>query len=146
MPAPNPWMILPFAALLLSMAVAPVLAPKWWHKHYPKVALGLGVITLAYYVLGLKAQERVLDTAHEYVRFIALVGSLFIVSGGIHIVVKGQSTPLANVIFLLIGAVLANILGTTGAAMLLIRPWIRVNRHRIRAYHIAFFIFLVANI
>lgn len=146
MPAPNLWMILPFAALLISMAAAPVLAPKWWHKHYPKVALGLGVITLAYYLFGLNAHERVLDTAHEYVSFIALVGSLFVVSSGIHIVVKGQSTPQANVIFLLVGAILANILGTTGAAMLLIRPWIRVNKHRIRAYHIAFFIFLVANI
>jgi Na+/H+ antiporter NhaD/arsenite permease-like protein len=97
-------------------------------------------------LLGLHANERVLATAHEYASFIALIGSLFVVSGGIHIVVKGQATPLANVAFLLAGAVLANVLGTTGAAMLLIRPWIRVNQHRIRAYHIVFFIFLVANI
>lgn len=146
MVSPNPWMVLPFALLLLAMASAPVLAPAWWHKHYPKVALGLGAVTLAYYWFGLDAHERVLDTAHEYVSFVALIGSLFVVSGGIHIVVSGRATPSANLIFLLAGAVLANVLGTTGAAMLLIRPWLRVNQHRIRAYHVAFFIFLVANV
>jgi Na+/H+ antiporter NhaD/arsenite permease-like protein len=146
MVSPNPWMILPFALLLGAMALAPLLAPNWWPRHYAKVALGLGAVTLGYYLLGLRANERVLDTAHEYISFIALIGSLFVVSGGIHIVVKGGATPLANVVFLLTGAVLANVLGTTGAAMLLIRPWIRVNKRRIRAYHIVFFIFLVANI
>ena len=75
-----------------------------------------------------------------------LVGSLFVVSGGIHIGVKGEATPLANVIFLLVGAVLANVLGTTGAAMLLIRPWIRMNQCRVTAHHIVFFIFIVANV
>jgi Na+/H+ antiporter NhaD/arsenite permease-like protein len=144
--SPNPWMILPFALLLGAMALAPLLAPNWWSRHQPKVALGLGAMTLGYYLLGLNADERVLDMAREYISFIALIGSLFVISGGIHIVVKGKATPLANVVFLLVGAVLANVLGTTGAAMLLIRPWIRVNKHRIRAYHIAFFIFLVANI
>src|SRR5207253_6657276 len=129
-----------------SMAAAPVLAPQWWRRHYPKVALGFGLLTLAYYLFGLKAYGPMLKTAQEYLSFIALVGSLFVVSGGIHVVVKGESTPSANVLFLLAGAVLANVLGTTGAAMLLIRPWIGVNRHRIRAYHIVFFIFLVANI
>lgn len=85
-------------------------------------------------------------TAHEYVSFIALVGSLFIVSGGIRITVKGEATPAANVLFLFLGAVAANFLGTTGAAMLLVRPWIEMNRRRIGAHHIAFFIFLVANV
>lgn len=139
-------MIFPFALLLASMAAAPVLAPGWWRKYYPVVALGLGAITLAYYIIWLKAGDAVLHTGREYLSFIALVGSLFVVSGGIHVVVKGESCPSANVIFLLVGALLANVLGTTGAAMLLIRPWIRVNQHRIRAYHIVFFIFLVANI
>lgn len=146
MVSPNPWMLLPFALLLLCMAAAPVLAPKWWHKFYPAIALTLGVIPLAYYFFGLHSSERILFITHEYISFIALVGSLFVVSGGIRIVVKGNSCPSANVLFLLTGAILANILGTTGAAMLLIRPWICVNRHRIRAYHIAFFIFLVANV
>ena len=146
MAPPNPWMILPFALLLVAMAVAPLFAPNWWLRHYAKVALGLGAVTLAYYLLGLNANERVLATAHEYVSFIALVGSLFVVSGGIHFGVKGEATPLANVIFLLIGAVAANALGTTGAAMLLIRPWIRLNQSRVTAHHIVFFIFIVANV
>jgi len=146
MVGPNPWMILPFALLLGAMALAPALAPDWWRRHYAKVTLGLGAITLAYYFLGLQAPSRVLATAHEYISFIALIGSLFVVSGGIHVGVKGESTPLANVIFLFIGAVLANVLGTTGAAMLLIRPWIRLNQSRVTAHHIVFFIFIVANV
>ena len=87
-----------------------------------------------------------LHTAHEYISFIVLVGSLFVVSGGIHIGVKGEATPFANVIFLLAGAIVANVLGTTGAAMLLIRPWIRMNKYRVTAHHIVFFIFIVANV
>jgi len=146
MVAPNPWMILPFALLLGAMAFAPVLAAKWWLRHYAEVAFGLGAITLAYYFFGLQASARVFATAHEYVSFIALIGSLFVVAGGIHIGIKGESTPLANVIFLLAGAMLANILGTTGAAMLLIRPWLRLNHSRVTAHHIVFFIFIVANV
>ncbi len=144
--APNPWMILPFVLLLAAIALAPLLAPDWWLRHYPKVALGLGVITLGYYLLVLRAPDRVLHVAHDYVCFIMLVGSLFVVSGGIHINVKGEATPLVNVIFLLVGAILANLLGTTGASMLLIRPWIRMNKYRVTAHHIVFFIFIVANV
>ena len=144
--APNPWMILPFAVLLGTIALAPLLAGKWWLKHYPKVAIGLGAITLGYYLFGLHAGTRVLHVAHEYVSFIALIGSLFVVSGGIHIRVKGEATPTVNVIFLLVGALLANVLGTTGASMLLIRPWIRMNKYRITAHHIVFFIFIVSNV
>ncbi len=144
--APNPWMILPFALLLGAMALAPLLAPQWWSRHYAKVSLGLGAITLAGCLLGCPAPDRVWHTAHDYAGFIALIGSLFVVSGGIHITVKGEATPLANVVFLFTGAVAANVLGTTGAAMLLIRPWIRMNRYRVTAHHIAFFIFIVANV
>jgi Na+/H+ antiporter NhaD/arsenite permease-like protein len=146
MAAPNPWMILPFALLLGAMALAPLLAANWWSRHYAKVSFVLGAITLGYYLLGLQASARVWHMAHDYASFIALVGSLFVVSGGIHINVKGQATPLANVFYLFIGAVVANVLGTTGAAMLLIRPWIQMNRCRVTAYHIAFFIFIVANV
>lgn len=145
-PSPNPWMILPFGLLLATIALAPLLCPRWWHRHYPKVACALGAVTLCYYLFGLQAHERVVHTATEYISFIALVASLFVVSGGIHINVKGEATPLANVVFLLIGAVIANLLGTTGASMLLIRPWIRMNRYRITAHHIVFFIFIVSNV
>jgi Na+/H+ antiporter NhaD/arsenite permease-like protein len=139
-------MTLPFALLLGALAFAPLLAANWWSRHYAKVALGLGAITLAYYIFFLRGVPRVLHTAHDYVSFIALVGSLFVVSGGIHIGVKGEATPFANVVFLLIGAIIANVLGTTGAAMLLIRPWIRMNKSRVTAHHIVFFIFIVANV
>jgi Na+/H+ antiporter NhaD/arsenite permease-like protein len=143
---PNPWMILPFGILLAAIALMPLLAGEWWSKHYTKVALGLAVITLCYYLFVLHARSRVLDVAHEYVSFIALIGSLFVVSGGIHIAVKGEATPFTNVVFLFVGAVLANLLGTTGASMLLIRPWIRMNKYRITAHHIVFFIFIVSNV
>jgi Na+/H+ antiporter NhaD/arsenite permease-like protein len=146
MVSPNPWLILPFVLLLGAIASGPVLAPKWWLRHYATVALSLGAVTLGYYVLVLRDTQSLGRTAHEYVSFIALVGSLYIVSGGIHIGVKGEATPFKNVIFLFIGAVIANLLGTTGAAMLLIRPWIRMNRYRVTAHHIVFFIFIVANV
>ena len=146
MALPNPWMILPFALLLGAMAVVPLFAPDWWSRHYPKVSFGLGAVTLGYYVFVLRDTPRVLHTAHDYFSFIVLVGALFVVSGGIHIGVKGGATPFANVVFLLVGALLANVLGTTGAAMLLIRPWIRMNQYRVTAHHIVFFIFLVANV
>jgi len=138
-------MILPFGVLLTAIALGPLLTPGFWHRHYAKVAYGLGIITVGYYLLGLHAHTRVFHVAHEYVSFIALIGSLFVVSGGIHITVKGEATPHVNVIFLFLGAVVANLLGTTGASMLLIRPWIRMNKYRITAHHIVFFIFIVSN-
>lgn len=143
---PNPWMILPFGALLAAIALAPLAFPGWWARHYPKVALSLGAVTLAYYLLGLRAYGQVAHVAHEYLSFIALIGSLYVVSGGIHITVKGEATPLANGVFLLVGAVIANVLGTTGASMLLIRPWLRMNKYRLTAHHVVFFIFIVANV
>lgn len=143
---PNPWMILPFGLLLATIALAPLFFAGWWGRHYSRVAYGLGAVTVAYYFLGLKAFERVGHTAIEYVQFITLIGSLFVVSGGIHIKVKGEATPLVNVVFLLIGALIANVLGTTGASMLLIRPWLRLNKYRLTAHHVVFFIFIVSNV
>jgi Na+/H+ antiporter NhaD/arsenite permease-like protein len=143
---PNLWMALPFALLLGAIALGPLLFGHWWHKHYPKVSFALAAITLIYYLFILRAPLRVLEVGHEYISFIVLIGSLFVVSGGIHITVKGEATPATNVIFLFIGAVIANLIGTTGASMLLIRPWIRMNKYRITAHHIVFFIFIVSNI
>jgi Na+/H+ antiporter NhaD/arsenite permease-like protein len=142
----SPWMILPFAALLLSIALGPLLAPKFWHHHYPKVAIGLGAVTASYYFFVLHAAERLVHVGQEYISFVVLIGSLFVAAGGIHIVVKGESRPSTNVVFLFLGAVIANVIGTTGASMLLIRPWIRMNKYRITAFHIVFFIFIVSNV
>lgn len=142
---PNPWFILPFILLLLGIALGPFLNRHWWETHYPKVAFGLGALVVAYYLGGLGDFHRPTETLTEYISFICLIGSLFVVSGGIHIRLKGEATPLTNVLFLLLGAVIANIIGTTGASMLLIRPWIRMNKYRITAFHIVFFIFVVSN-
>ena len=146
MVSPHPILILPFALLLGAMVFAPACAPRWWEQHYSKLALGLGAVTAGIYFFILHDTASLGHAAHEYFSFVALVGSLFVVSGGIHIGVKGESTPLKNVAFLFLGALLANVLGTTGAAMLLIRPWLRLNRARVAAHHVAFFIFIVANV
>src|SRR5439155_24575022 len=122
----NPWSILPFGLLLGAIALAPLFVPHWWSRHYPKVAYALCAVTVVYYSFGLQAWQRIFHTGHEYLSFIVLIGSLFVVSGGIHIHVKGEATPIVNTAYLLIGAVIANLLGTTGASMLLIRPWIRM--------------------
>lgn len=139
-------MLLPFGILLLSIALGPLIFPKWWHHNYPKVSLGLGLFVALYYFYWRHDVERLLAVGEEYVSFILLIGSLFVVAGGIHIVVKGESRPRNNVIFLLVGALSANLIGTTGASMLLIRPWIRMNKYRITAFHIVFFIFIVSNL
>ncbi len=138
-------MILPFGLMLLCIATMPFIAKEWWEHHYNKVAVALGLVTLSYYAFVLHHAERMLHVGYDYVSFIALIGSLFVVAGGIHIRVKGESKPHVNIAFLFIGAILANLIGTTGASMLLIRPWIRMNKYRITAFHIVFFIFIVSN-
>jgi Na+/H+ antiporter NhaD/arsenite permease-like protein len=139
-------MVLPFALLLLCIATGPLAFPHWWERYYAWVAIALGAISAGYYLLVLREPAPLLHVALEYVSFIALIGSLYVVAGGIHIRVAGEATPRVNCLFLLIGAILANVLGTTGASMLLIRPWIRMNRYRITAFHIVFFIFIVSNV
>jgi Na+/H+ antiporter NhaD/arsenite permease-like protein len=143
---PVPWMVLPFVLLLAALALGPILFPAWWGRHYSKVSVGLGAVTVVYYLFWLRAGREVLRIGHEYLSFVALIGSLYVVSGGIHIKVKGEAKPLVNTIYLAIGAVIANVLGTTGAAMLLIRPWLRMNKYRVTEHHAVFFIFIVANV
>lgn len=142
----NPWMILPFLCLLLAVAVLPSVRREWWERNYPWVVLVLASIPVILYVFLLGRPHRMLQAASDYFSFIVLLGSLFVVSGGLHIRIRGKSTPLANVALLAAGSLAANVLGTTGASMVLVRPFFRVNRYRIRPYHIVFFIFLVSNI
>jgi Na+/H+ antiporter NhaD/arsenite permease-like protein len=139
------WSI-PFACLLACIALMPFIAKHWWEHHYPKVAIALAIIPAAYYWLIVRDPWPWLHEMQEYVSFILLLGALYIVSGGIVIQVGRKATPLANCVLLLIGAVIANVFGTTGAAMLLIRPYLRMNRGHIKPYHIVFFIFIVANV
>ena len=116
-----------------------------WEHYYPHAAIGLGLLVAGFYLARLSGGAIVARTLHEYFSFICLIGSLFVVAGGIHLKVKGEATPRDNVVFLAIGAVAANLIGTTGASMVLIRPWIRMNKIRISAFHIVFFIFIVSN-
>lgn len=144
------WLVAPFALLLLLIAVMPLTPPRvkhFWDHYYAHTAIGLGLVVIAFYLMKVAGGGGiVVHTLSEYFSFICLIGSLFVVAGGIHIKVKDEATPLANITFLAIGAVIANVIGTTGASMVLIRPWIRMNKIRISAYHIVFFIFVVSNV
>jgi Na+/H+ antiporter NhaD/arsenite permease-like protein len=142
----TPWMIAPFVLFLFSIAVMPFINRHWWERHYPKASFGLGAATLLYYVFVVDNIPRILATFHEYVSFISLIGSLFVVAGGISIRIRGKAAPWENVTLLAVGAVISNFLGTTGASMLLIRPYLRINKYRIKPYHVVFFIFIVSNI
>ncbi len=143
---PTPYMIIPFLLLLLMIATGPLFYKHFWENSYPKVSILLGAAVVVYYIFILNNTESLLHTLAEYISFIALLSSLFVASGGILIKVDKKSTPLVNVVFLLVGAVISNIIGTTGASMLLIRPFIKMNRNRIEPYHIIFFIFIVSNV
>jgi Na+/H+ antiporter NhaD/arsenite permease-like protein len=147
-------MVAPFVLLLAAIAVLPLVprASHWWEHNLHKfsVAAGLGLATIAYYLLaqgGVKTAE-VLDHAilKEFVPFIVLLFSLYTISGGIRIECDLPARPLVNATFLGAGAVLANFIGTTGAAMLLIRPLLETNSERKRVVHtVVFFIFVVCN-
>lgn len=143
---PGPFLLLPFVLLLLAIALMPFVARHWWERQHPKVSVLLGGITVLYYLFFLHGEERLVEALHEYVSFIVVMASLFTVAGGIHIMVKGEATPFRNLLFLLFGAALANFVGTTGASMLLIRPWVRMNKYRITGFHTVFFIFLISNV
>lgn len=143
---PPIWLITPFCLLLTMIATGPLLYEKFWHKNYPKIAIFMAIGMASYYILILRDLAHPTDALMEYIQFIALITALYIASGGIYIEVQTQAKPLVNVIFLVIGSVLANFIGTTGASMLLIRPYIRLNRSSIKSYHIVFFIFMVSNL
>ena len=144
--APPTWTVMPFIILLLMIATGPLFYEHFWHKNYPIIAVALAAVIVLYYLFVLHNQHGPVHALAEYVQFIALLAGLYIASGGIMIVVDKESKPLTNAIILLAGAVIANIIGTTGASMLLIRPFIRLNKNRIKAYHIIFFIFIVSNV
>ena len=141
-----PWSVIPFVILLLMIATGPLFYAHFWHKRYPLIAMLLGVIVIVYYVMVLGNSHNPIHSMHEYISFIALLTPLFVASGGVLIKVDKQGTPMVNIALLIIGAILANIVGTTGASMLLIRPFIRLNQNRIKPYHIVFFIFIVSNV
>lgn len=145
------WWLVPFFGILLSIAVFPIVGPHFWHRHYGKVSLFWGVLFLTVFAIfkGINMSGFYLAEVYlgEFIPFIVLLLALFTVGGGIRL--KGEliGTPKLNTILILIGTLLASWMGTTGAAMLMIRPIIRANAWRKNQKHvIIFFIFLVANI
>ena len=138
-------LVLPFLSLLVMIATGPLLYHHFWERYYPLVALGLALLVSGIYVFE-GNHLVIIHTLVEYIQFIALVAVLYVVAGGILIRIDRQATPLMNVLFLWIGAMTSNVVGTTGASILLIRPYIHLNKGRIAPYHIAFFIFMVSNV
>src|SRR5207249_9638796 len=143
---PNRLAMVPFAVLLVAIALGPLIARHHWVRHYHKLCLALAGIVCVYYFLVLRQPARVVHAAMEYTTFMVVVGSFFVVAGGIHLQARAPSSPLRNTLFLFAGAMLGNLIGTIAASLLLIRPWIAMNRGRIAPMHVAFFIFLVSNI
>lgn len=144
------WSAIPFAGILLSIALFPLLAPQFWHHHYPKVSLFWGVLLTVPFVWVYRG-EAVHEILHvalaDYLPFLILLGTLFTVGGGIYVRGSLRGTPIVNTAILAIGTFLASWIGTTGAAMVLIRPLLRANAHRRSKTHtVVFFMFLVANI
>ncbi|NOY25906.1 MAG: sodium:proton antiporter [Oligoflexia bacterium] len=148
--------VLPFAGMLLCIAILPMVAHHWWeaHKHQLLVSALWSLPILGYFGWMIATGQYADAAAHglthaieEYVSFISLLGSLFIISGGVLLKGDLEGKPLINTAFLAIGVLLANVIGTTGASMLLIRPMLRTNSEREYVRHIPlFFIFLVSNI
>jgi Na+/H+ antiporter NhaD/arsenite permease-like protein len=140
------WSVFPFVAMLLSLAIVPMVLPAFWDKNRNKALLSVA-LSIPVLAVVLPCEPALLEhSLLDYFSFLTLLGALFVVSGGIHISGEFAGTPLVNTMFLAIGAVLANIVGTTGASMLLIRPYIRANHIRRHKVHlIVFFIFVVSN-
>jgi Na+/H+ antiporter NhaD/arsenite permease-like protein len=145
------WWAIPFIGLLLSIALLPLLTPGFWHHHFGKVSAAWSLAFLlpfaALFGLPLAGESLVHALVAEYIPFILLLTALFTVAGGIHISGNLHGAPGLNTGILALGTVLASLMGTTGASMLLIRPLIRANDNRRHQVHVVvFFIFLVSNV
>ncbi|HWN92119.1 MAG TPA: sodium:proton antiporter, partial [Verrucomicrobiae bacterium] len=139
--------VLPFVFVLLAIAVFPLWIPHWWESKRNKllVACVLGLPVLVLYMM--RRPAALVGMGEEYVSFIILLAALYVVSGGVLLRGDLVATPLTNTGFLTVGAVLASVVGTTGASMLLIRPLLQTNRERARVKHtVIFFIFIVSNV
>ncbi|MGZ3596932.1 MAG: sodium:proton antiporter, partial [Syntrophales bacterium] len=140
------YMLAPFVLLLLAIAIVPFISSDWWGRYYPHVSFVLAAVVVGYYLFVLNNGPRMCVTALDYFSFMAITGSLFVVSGGILIRIPGGATPLSNTLMLLIGSTITAVFSNTGASMILIRPYLRMNKGRLSAYHVVFFIFIVSNI
>ena len=133
--------------MLLSIAIVPLVFSSWWDKNSNKLILSIVMSVPVLVVLIPAGLHLLVESLVDYGSFMVLLGALFVISGGIYIKGEFAGTPLVNTAFLAVGAVLANLIGTTGASMLLIRPYLRANHRRQRRAHLCvFFIFIVSNI
>src|SRR5262245_34375867 len=140
------WSLIPFVGMLLSIAILPLVIPNWWDSNRNKFLLSILLSLPVLFVVAQCNAELLLHALLDYFSFLVLLGSLFVISGGIYIRGTFAGTPLVNTVYLGIGAVLANLVGTTGASMLMIRPYMRANHvRRHRAHLVIFFIFVVSN-
>jgi len=145
------WWAMPFVCMLLSIAIVPLALPHLWHDHYGKISLFWSLAFLVPFAQRFGLEAALFEFQHtmflEYVPFLILLFALFTISGGVCLTGKLSGSPLVNTAFLAVGTILASVMGTTGAAMLLIRPLLRANDHRkLKVHTVVFFIFLVANI
>lgn len=143
--------VIPFAGILLSIAIFPLVAEDFWHHHFGKISAFWGVLIIIPLIIEFGFDKALYEILHvyllEYIPFIILLFALFTISGGVRIKGYLQGTPEVNTGLLLLGTILASWMGTTGAAMLLIRPMLRANAWRQKKVHmVVFFIFLVANV
>ena len=142
------WLLIPFVLMLLSIAIGPVVVGHWWEKNVNKliVALVLGIPTAGILLAQGFGHELEHQMVFDYIPFVTLLCGLFTVTGGIRLSGDIRATPAVNTLFLAVGAILASLMGTTGAAMLLIRPLLETNKQRKRTvYTVLFFIAIVAN-
>ncbi len=144
------WSAIPFAGILLSIAIFPLVAPHFWHHHFPKIS-AVWALLFAVPFLFVYTGHAFYEILHiyllDYFPFIILLWGLYTIAGGIHIKGSMRGTPIINVLIIFIGTMLASWVGTTGAAMIMIRPILKANQDRKHKVHlIIFFIFLVANI
>jgi Na+/H+ antiporter NhaD/arsenite permease-like protein len=144
------WTVLPFVGTLLSIAIFPLVAPHWWEKNRNKaIVLSLLAVPLAGYLVAAWKEpgtEILVHSALEYGSFMTLLVSLFVISGGIYLQGSLAGSSIMNTLILALGAVVANVIGTTGASVVLIRPLLRANASRTRKAHVVvFFIFVVSN-
>jgi Na+/H+ antiporter NhaD/arsenite permease-like protein len=146
---PPLWTVAPFALLLASIAITPLVFPHWWESNRNKgiIAAALSVPVILYLLfMSHEGSHWLVHSVKEYVAFMALLTSLFVISGGVYLRGSLSGTPLVNTAFMAIGGLIASFIGTTGASMLLIRPMLRANKTRERKVHIVvFFIFIVSN-
>ncbi len=145
------WWIIPFVGILLSIAIFPLVAEDFWHHHFGKVSAFWIIMIVVPMIIFVGFETTLYEVLHvyllEYIPFIILLFALFTISGGVRVKGYLKGTPEVNTLFLFIGTILASWMGTTGAAMLLIRPMLRANHWRKKKVHmVVFFIFLVANV